>query len=217
MRRFAQLCCVLVSIFLAFAGVLPGQVPAQAGSEPWLTFAPKAGGPGSGKHIVFVTGEEEYRSEEGMPQLARILARLGFRCTVLFAIDPKTGAIDPGVLDNIPGLEALDSADLMVAFMRFRDLPDAQMQHFVDYVESGRPVIGLRTATHALDAKKHTTFRRWSWRNNEWDGGFGRQVLGETWVDHHGGHGWQSTLGIVVYLGLDFLVFFEFLVFLVIF
>jgi hypothetical protein len=198
MRRFPQLCCVLVSIFLAFAGLLPGQVPAQAGSEPWLTFAPKAGGPGAGKHIVFVTGEEEYRSEEGMPQLARILARMGFRCTVLFAIDPKTGAIDPGVLDNIPGLEALDSADLMVAFTRFRDLPDAQMQHFVDYVESGRPVIGLRTATHALDAKKHTTFRRWSWRNNEWDGGFGRQVLGETWVDHHGGHGWQSTLGIVV-------------------
>ena len=56
----------------------------------WVEYEGRAG-PGKGRHIVFVSGDEEYRSEEGMPQLARILAtHHGFTCTVLFAIDPET-------------------------------------------------------------------------------------------------------------------------------
>ena len=156
-------------------------------------------GPGKGKRIVLVSGDEEYRSEQALPQLARILAeRHGFDCTVLFAIDPSTGAIDPNRSDNIPGLEALDSADLMILFTRFRNLPDAQMKHIVDYVESGRPVVGMRTATHAFDLKSSPTYQRYTWNSKEWDGGFGRQVLGETWIAHHGRHGVQSTRGIFV-------------------
>src|SRR5689334_11384696 len=89
-------------------------------------------GPGKGKHIVFVTGEESYRSEESMPLMARILAKQGFKCTVLFAIDPKDGTINPMVKDNIPGLEALETADLMVAFLRWRELPDEQMKRIID-------------------------------------------------------------------------------------
>ncbi|HEV2688654.1 MAG TPA: ThuA domain-containing protein [Bryobacteraceae bacterium] len=155
-------------------------------------------GPGKGKHIVLVSGDEEYRSEQALPQLARILSqRQGFDCTVLFAIDPRDGAINPNQTDNIPGLEALDSADLMILFTRFRDLPDSQMKHIVDYVESGRPVVALRTATHAFDLKTSATYRRYSWNSKEWDGGFGRHVLGETWIAHHGRHGVQSTRGIV--------------------
>lgn len=169
-----------------------------AAADPWLDLRGTSG-PGLGRHIVFVTGDEEYRSEEGMPQLARILAeRHGFRCTVLFAIDPATGAIDPGVVNNIPGLEHLDGADLMVILTRFRDLPDEQMKHVVDYVEAGKPIVGLRTSTHAFQLQEHPTYRRYSWRNPEWQGGFGYQVLGETWVNHHGGHGSQSTRGIPV-------------------
>jgi hypothetical protein len=156
-------------------------------------------GPGKGKRIVLVSGDEEYRSEQTLPQLARILSeRHGFDCTVLFAIDPATGAIDPNRNDNIPGLEALDSADLMILFTRFRNLPDAQMKHIVDYVESGRPVVAMRTATHAFDLKSSTTYQRYTWNSKEWDGGFGRQVLGETWIAHHGRHGVQSTRGIFV-------------------
>jgi hypothetical protein len=156
-------------------------------------------GPGKGKHIVLVSGDEEYRSEEALPQLARILSdRHGFDCTVLFAIDPKDGTINPEQSDNIPGLETLDSADLMILFTRFRNLPDSQMKHIVDYVESGRPVVALRTATHAFDLKSSTTYQRFSWNSKEWDGGFGRQVLGETWVAHHGQHKVQSTRGIIV-------------------
>jgi hypothetical protein len=156
-------------------------------------------GPGKGKRIVLVSGDEEYRSEQTLPQLARILSeRHGFDCTVLFAIDPATGAIDPDKNDNIPGLEALDSADLMILFTRFRNLPDAQMKHIVDYVESGRPVVGMRTSTHAFDLKTSAIYRRYSWNSKDWDGGFGRQVLGETWIAHHGRHAVQSTRGIFV-------------------
>jgi hypothetical protein len=87
-------------------------------------------GPGKGKHIVLVAGDEEYRSEEALPQLGKILAQHhGFKCTVLFPIGDD-GTIDPNA-SNIPGLEALDSADLLVIFTRFRDLPDEQMQHLV--------------------------------------------------------------------------------------
>ena len=154
-------------------------------------------GPGKGKHIVLVSGDEEYRSEETLPQLGKILAKHhGFKCTVLFAIDPKDGTINPNVNSNVPGLEALKSADLMIMFLRFRNLPDDQMQLLADYIESGRPIIGLRTATHAFNLRKESPFfAKYQWNNK--DGGFGRKVLGETWVSHHGNHGSQATRGVI--------------------
>ena len=154
-------------------------------------------GPGKGKHVVLVSGDEEYRSEEALPQLAKILSeRHGFKCTVLFAINPEDGTIKPDRIDNIPGLEALDTADLLIVALRWRDLPDDQMKHFADYIESGKPMIGLRTATHSFNFKKSQTYAKYSYNNKEFDGGFGRQVLGETWITHHGKHGIQSTRGI---------------------
>jgi type 1 glutamine amidotransferase len=154
-------------------------------------------GPGKGKRIVLVSGDEEYRSEQAMPQLARILSeRHGFDCTVLFAIDPKDGTINPNYASNVPGLEALDRADLLILMTRFRDLPDDQMKHFVDYVDSGKPIVALRTATHAFQLKTSKTYQKWSWNDKESDGGFGRTILGETWIAHHGKHAVQSTRGI---------------------
>jgi type 1 glutamine amidotransferase len=156
-------------------------------------------GLGKGKTIVLVSGDEEYRSEEALPQLAKILAkRHGFRCTVLFAIDPNDGTINPNV-SNIPGLEALDKADLLVIFTRFRDLPDEQMKHIVDYLDAGKPIVGLRTATHAFNIKPGKTYSKYSYNSNDesYSQGFGRQILGETWINHHGKHAVQSTRGIV--------------------
>lgn len=167
-------------------------------ADPWLVI-PGGDGPGRGKHIVLVSGDEEYRSEEALPQLAKILAlRHGFRATVLFAIDPAEGTINPDRRDNIPGLHLLREADLMVIFVRFRDLPDEQMKYILEYVESGKPIVGMRTATHAFDLKSSATYSRYSWQSKEWEGGFGRQILGETWIRHHGKHGKQSTRGILV-------------------
>src|SRR5882672_1479276 len=96
--------------------------------DPWVVYEGKQG-PGVGKHVVLVSGDEEYRSEETLPQLGKILAKHhGFKCTVLFAIDPKDGTINPNI-SNIPGLEALKSADLLILFTRFRHLPEEQMKH----------------------------------------------------------------------------------------
>ncbi|MDP7107507.1 MAG: hypothetical protein QGH41_10540, partial [Roseibacillus sp.] len=101
-------------------------------------------GIGKGKHIVLVSGDEEYRSEEALPMLGEILSRrYGFKCTVLFAINRETGEIDPNTVDNIPGLSALESANLMIVFTRFRDLPDEQMAYVDAYLQSGKPVIGI--------------------------------------------------------------------------
>jgi hypothetical protein len=187
----------LFSHFAVVAAIAIVQFAASArAADPWVTYT-GAAGPGVGKHIVLISGDEEYRSEEALPQLAKILAKQhGFKCTVLFAVDPATGEINPDNQNNIPGLEALDTADCMIIFTRFRDLPDDQMQHVVDYLNAGKPVIGLRTATHAFqikDAKKK--FAKYTYNNKgaDFEKGFGRQVLGETWVNHHGAHNKQST------------------------
>jgi hypothetical protein len=174
-------------------------VSAVRADENWIVLE-GGDGPGKGKHVVLVSGDEEYRSEEALPQLAKILAtHHGFKCTVLFAIDKDSGEINPDVNDNIPGLEALATADLMVIFTRFRNLPDDQLEHIVNYVNSGKPIIGLRTATHAFNLTSKSKFQNYTWTSKDegWNGGFGRQVLGETWISHHGSHGKQSTRGIV--------------------
>ncbi len=171
-------------------------LPLSASAADFVVYEGTSG-PGKGKHIVLVSGDEEYRSEEALPQLGQILAKHhGFKCTVLFPVD-KDGTINPNV-SNIPGLEALDTADLMIVALRFRDLPDEQMKHFVDYVESGKPIMGLRTATHSFNIKSGKTYAKYSHNAGDADykQGFGRQVLGETWINHHGKHGSQATRGI---------------------
>lgn len=183
--------------FLAALAVSIYGAATVVAADPWVVFEGSTG-PGKGKHIVLVSGDEEYRSEETLPQLAKILARHhGFRCTVLFAIDPADGTINPDRNDNIPGLAALEAADLLVLFTRFRKLPDEQMRYFAEYVESGRPIVGLRTATHAFQLPPESQFAQYDWQSKTWDGGFGRQILGETWINHHGGHGKESTRGII--------------------
>jgi hypothetical protein len=152
-------------------------------------------GPGKGRHIVFLAGDHEYRSEESLPALARLLARhQGFKCTVLFNVDATSGKIVPGN-SNMPGLEALDTADLAVVFLRFQDFPAAQMKHFAAYLERGGPVIGLRTATHAFKIPATGEFKKYSWdyKGDDYRSGFGHQVLGQTWVGHYGKNHQQST------------------------
>ncbi|MGI9241859.1 MAG: ThuA domain-containing protein, partial [Verrucomicrobiales bacterium] len=154
-----------------------------------------ADGPGKGKHLVFLAGDHEYRSEESLPALARILAKHhGYKCTVLFTTDPKTGEIVPGS-SHMPGIEALDSADLAVVFLRFQDFPDATMKHFVDYLGRGGPVIGLRTSTHAFKIPGGKTYSKYSWnyKGDDYLAGWGHQVLGQSWVGHYGKNHQQST------------------------
>ena len=203
LRRLSWLVALVSNVFaagLVSAEVTPAdQEEGPADVSAWLTLA-AADEPAAGRHVVLVSGDEEYRSEEALTQLAKILAlRHGFRCTVLYAVDPATGCIDPTVVDHIPGLELLRDADLMVIATRFRRLPDPQMAEVDAYLRSGRPVVGLRTATHAFNLPEGSLFHHYSWNQHgeRMPEGFGRQVLGETWIAHHGRHGSESTRGLV--------------------
>jgi type 1 glutamine amidotransferase len=116
---------------------------------------------------------------------------------VLFPLNPSDGTIDPLNQTNLVGLQTLANADMMVLFTRFRELSDEQMKYFADFVNSGKPILGIRTATHAFDIKRNpkSPYAKYDWKSKEWPGGFGQQVLGDTWVNHHGNHGKESTRG----------------------
>jgi len=186
-----------VMALVAMGSAMAGQAMAD---DPWVVYEGKEG-LGKGKQIVLIAGDDEYRAEDLIPQLGKILAvHQGFKCTVLFAVNKQTGEIDPSTLDNIPGLEALKTADLLIMFLRFRDLPDDQMKAIMDYTNAGKPIISLRTNTHAFNFQKHKNgpYAKWQWNSNgQMKGGFGRQVLGETWVNHYGDHQRESTRGLV--------------------
>ena len=192
---------LFITVGVLWFGIMSA-LPAAVG-EDWLRYPAKDAaaieGPGNGKHVVLIAAEEAYRSELSMPLLARILARHGFTCTVLFATDPQTGQIDPRVKDNIPGIEQLADADLMIAFLRWRELPDEQMKHIIDYSESGKPIIGIRNATHPFRYRQNpqSEFARFDSSSSDPAGGWGRAVLGETWVKHYGKNLVESTLGLV--------------------
>ena len=181
---------VALAALTCLMAVIAAQTP-----NPNLVVYDGTSGPGRGKHIVFLAGDHEYRSEETLPELARILSRhYGFKSSVLFTTDAD-GTIEPGS-SRIAGLEALRSADLLVIFLRFQDFPDAEMRFLVDYLDRGGPVVGLRTATHSFQIRRaDAPFRRYTWNNQdpEYPGGFGRQILGETWVSHYGTNHVQSS------------------------
>ena len=170
---------------LAFSGL----ACAGASAGDTLTLKGKADLPGSGKHIVIVTGDEEYRSEESGPMLGKILSQKhGFDVTVLFAW--TDGYIDPNNQGGIRGWDALGSADLMIIGTRFRRPSDADAEHVTKFMNAGKPVIGFRTATHAFNGGQKfggaIGFGEW-----------GRKVLGEQWVSHHGKHKKEGARGMI--------------------
>lgn len=168
--------------------------------KTFLQFEGKDGA-GKGKNIVLIAGDDEYRSEESMPMLAKILSEhYGFNTTVLFPIEPETGNIVPSYQNNIPGLENLKKADLVIMLLRFRDLPLDQMKHLESYFKAGKPFIALRTSTHPFAVKDpKSPFAKWSWNSTQvgWEGGFGQQLVGDTWIAHHGVHGSEGTRALI--------------------
>jgi hypothetical protein len=153
-------------------------------------------GPGKGKHVVLLAGDEEYRSEEVIPVFARILAEQhGFETTALFSADAD-GTINPNASGNLMGADALDKADALIILLRFRAWDDETMGKFKAAMDRGVPVIALRTSTHAFNFKGDSKWADWSWNSKKGgkEGGFGRQVLGETWLTHWGVHKKEATL-----------------------
>jgi len=167
-------------------------------SPLWLTYAGEQG-PGNGKHIVLIAADQEYRSEYSMPMLAKILAKHhGFHCTVLFSqnenneVDPtkKIRYEDKTVIHNIPGLEFLEKSDLVIFFSRLITLPPDQLEHIYHYLDSGKPIIGIRTANHG--------FLGFEYKKEGKKVDFGEDVLGGSFRSHHGRWHQDSTRGITV-------------------
>ncbi|MGH8019494.1 MAG: PVC-type heme-binding CxxCH protein, partial [Opitutaceae bacterium] len=174
--------------------------PVSGATPRSLVLEPRGGMTPETKHAVLLSGDEEYRSEEALPMLAKILSqRHGFKCTVLFALDPD-GTINPDNQKSLADAEALDSADVIIMALRFRQWPDEQMQHFVDAWHRGVPIIALRTSTHpfAFPADR-PEWAGYSWNStaDPWIGGWGEHVVGETWVSHWGKHKAEATRGVV--------------------
>lgn len=191
---------------LLFAFILATRAFAHPVPEDprWLTYQGGSEGPGKGKHIVLITADQEYRSEQSMPMMAKILStHHGFDCTVLFGVNEK-GEVDPTLPvypekgketefkpHHIPGLEHLASADLVIFFTRLLTLPQTEQEQIVKYVDSGKPIIALRTANHGfrgpLPYKIAGKQVRW-----------GEDVLGGSFMGHHGRWHADSTRGILV-------------------
>ena len=176
---------ILTTGLLLAATMMPARSESGNG---WISY-PGGKGPGEGKHVVLLAGDEEYRSEEALPMLAKILSKHhGFKCTVLFSADPD-GTINPNKSDSLGKPEALDSADAIVTSLRFRKWPDDAMKHFDDAIKRGVPVVALRTSTHSFQLPGESKFREYN--------SFGKKVLGEQWVSHWGDHKKEATRGLV--------------------
>ena len=172
-----------------------------ADAEQWLTY-PGGDGPGKGRRIVLIAADQEYRSEQSMPMMAKILSsHHGFDCTVLFAVNEQ-GEVDPTMpvypekgkefkAHHIPGLEQLAKADLVIFFPRLLTLPMGERELIVKYVDSGKPIISIRTGNHgfhaALPYKINSKQVRW-----------GEDVLGGSFMGHHGRWQADSTRGTLV-------------------
>lgn len=123
--------------------------------------------------------------------LAKILSqRHGFRCTVLFPLDPG-GTINPDHNTSLGDAAQLDTADGLVLALRFRQWPDDIMRRFAAAIARGIPIVALRTSTHAFrfPANHPGSYKHFN--------DFGRNVLGENWVSHWGANRRGATRGVV--------------------
>ena len=180
---------LLVLVFGAFTFAATGALDKTSVSYPAQP------GAGHGRRVVLLAGDEEYRSEEGLPMLAKILSqRHGFSCTVLFSV-AADGTIDPKNSTSLSDPSALDTADAVVMLLRFRTWPDETMAKFDRLLKAGKPIVALRTSTHAFNGfPKGSPWESWNYNNA---GGFGKRVLGETWLTHWGRHKSEATRGAI--------------------
>jgi len=127
--------------------------------------------------ILFIIAENEYDADKTLAEFARRLqTKYNFSCEFALGV-PRTSIASER--NNIAGLEALQSADLMVLYVRRRALPAEQMKFLRDYIKSGKPLIGLRTASHAFAPRDELEPGFVDWRE------FDPEILGGNYHGHH--------------------------------
>jgi len=132
-------------------------------------------------HIVFVIAEGEYKTRETLPTFAKKYLEKDFRCTFCFA-EGDSG----DDRNDVPGLEALYDADLLVLSMRRRALPVTQMDHLERFIRSGRPIVGIRVSVVPFQVREKIPPGHVGWRD------FDREVLG---CQYHGYDGQSRKIG----------------------
>jgi len=73
--------------------------------------------------------------------------------------------------DNDVSLEPIESTDVLLVFTRRLNTSGKELQRFQDYCNKGKPIVGIRTASHA--------FQNWLV--------FDKEVLGGNYQGHYGG------------------------------
>ena len=124
-------------------------------------------------HIVIVSSEPEYQTEIALPEVAREHFGREFKVSIVFG-DLKDS-------NNLPGIDVLKSADLLLISMRRRTLTPDQLQLFRDYIAAGKPVMGIRTANHAFCLRNQPAPEGFA----DWPE-FDRDVIGGSYTNHYG-------------------------------
>lgn len=122
-------------------------------------------------HVVFVISEPEYKTEETLPLFARAeLESRGLRCTFVHS--------RAGKLNEFPDIAAVKNADLLVLSVR-RQIPPADQLEFIRaHLKAGKPLVGIRTASHAFHAGKGDVKAGWPT--------FDVEILGGRYEGHYG-------------------------------
>jgi type 1 glutamine amidotransferase/nicotinamidase-related amidase len=124
-------------------------------------------------HVVMLIGEDEYRTNETLPPFA--VEQLGkeYQLSIVHADDDNP--------NHFPGIEIIKEADVLLVSVRRRTLPKEQLDHVRQHVAAGKPVIGLRTASHAFTLRReHPPEGLSAWPE------FDAQVFGGNYSNHHG-------------------------------
>ncbi len=124
-------------------------------------------------HIVMLIGEQEYQTKLTLPDFARRFLYKDFRLSYVFA-DPEDG-------NDFPGIESVNDADLLLVSVRRRTPPHGQLQVIRDFVDQGKPVVGIRTASHAFSLRgDQPPAGHEAWPE------FDAEVFGGNYQGHHG-------------------------------
>ena len=127
--------------------------------------------------VVFISAENEYRADQTLPEFAHELQiKYGLYCEVLQSATDITSKES----NYIYGMEELTNADLAVLYVRRRAFQAEQMKYFRDYLERGKPLVALRTASHAFDTRGKCPDGHVEWPK------FDPEVLGGNYNGHYG-------------------------------
>jgi putative membrane-bound dehydrogenase-like protein len=147
--------------------VAPTILSTEISGQPPFKFQPD-----DRPRAVFLIGEDEYKTETTLPAFAvKELEPLGVRCTMAIA-----GAKAP---HDFPGTAALDDADLLILSVRRRAPKADEMALIHRYIESGKPLVGIRTACHAFDTRGKAPPGHVEWKS------FDPDVLGGHYTGHY--------------------------------